>query len=325
MRAELVVLLPLLAQQIRAQQFVVPGIQYKQGAKNDVLVPTKGNLGGWCKMHGNVACIFEDVDTSTDPVNWKVKADCEQLQMQGDLTVTQLPQATAYIFGQMDDGVIRVQESLRTHKKLRKLGLQNNFIGPAGAAALATALQENYHINVIYLGFNRLGPAGAANLANGIKIQQLPGGTAHKAATGLTELYLDANVLGDVGAGAVADLIRHAGLLRVLSLQANRITDVGATRIKDAVMTTGSLISLNLIENEISKPILDTIATKLEGNCCRVLDTELFYRCQIPCDVEANARGTVCKKNCKQEAAAIQSVYKVAGKCCERLKMTRCV
>ena len=84
-------------------------------------------------------------------------------------------------------------------------------------------------IHSIYLTLNRLGPGlatmhlsaaaafygslycvteGANILADAISFQQRPTGAAMDDNNGLKELYLDSNVLGDVGAIAIAKMLR---------------------------------------------------------------------------------------------------------------------
>ena len=63
------------------------------------------------------------------------------LMAQRLLEVTTIPRATVYVDGMMDLGVLALQESLKVHPNLEKIGLNNNKIGPEAAKGLAYVIR----------------------------------------------------------------------------------------------------------------------------------------------------------------------------------------
>jgi hypothetical protein len=65
-----------------------------------------------------------------------------------------------------DDGAIALAASLSSNSQLQRLWLQHNAIGPAGAMALATAMQHNTSCtNLKLLQGNEVAPKDVAQMA----------------------------------------------------------------------------------------------------------------------------------------------------------------
>jgi len=97
------------------------------------------------------------------------------------------------------------------------------------------------------------------------------------------ELYLDSNVIGDIGASAIARMLlpSKATLLRTISVRSNRITNVGGKLILDSIKKNNGILEVDLAENAISESILAQISTKLDQNCCSYLYFTVLFREQV--------------------------------------------
>jgi len=143
---------------------------------------------------------------------------------------------------------------------------------------------------------------------------------------GLEEIYLDSNVIGDIGAQAISNLLdpKAATLLRTISIVSNRITDVGATAILEKMAKNTGLLSLNMDANPISASIMSQITAKLEKNCCAYLYTMVLYREEDLCStMEELTKG--CFDNAKILAQTIMDYYEPQVQCCARVRMNRCL
>ena len=269
---------------------------------------------------------------------WKVESHCKKLMVQGLLEVTFLPRATTYVYGMFDAGVMSLQESLKWHPNLEMIGLNNNKIGPEAAKSLGYVIRAEarhpvtkmlYRTNKIkglYLTLNRLGPEGANTIVDAIIYQQRYGGPAFMTNDGLEELFLDSNVIGDIGASAIARMLHpsKATLVRRVSLRSNRITDVGAKQILNNIQTNNGILELDLALNPISPSILAPIKAKLDANCCVFLYFMIKHREEDICR-EAIPIKKKCIDDAKTLATTIRNHYEPDQRCCERVKMNRCI
>jgi len=189
-------------------------------------------------------------------------------------------------------------------------------------------------IKALYLPLNRLGPEGVREIVDAIRFQQRSTGPGILSNNGLQMLYVDANVIGDLGAQAISELIMPVGtdvygsilfsapaqLLNVISLRSNRITDKGATILLDAISKASwaglkNIRALMLDDNPISPGILNQIRLKLEINCCSQLYSIIFNR---------RMDATLNEGASKFEANEIREYYRVREMCCQRIKWDSC-
>jgi len=231
-----------------------------------------------------------------------------------------------------------LQESLKAHPTLQKIGLNNNKIGPEAAKVLAYIIRaEGRHpstkqlfrtnkIKSLFLTLNRLGPEGANTLADAIIFQQRYGGPAFMTNDGLEEIFLDSNVIGDIGASAIARMLHpsKATLLRTISIRSNRITDIGAQQILDNIQKNDGLLEIDLAENSISTDILTKIKTKLDENCCKYLYFMVLFREEGICQAQIPIQSS-CFNGAKLLAEKIRDHYKPRTECCKRVKFNRCL
>lgn len=84
--------------------------------------------------------------------------------------------------------------------------------------------------------------------------------------TGLVELLLDGNSLGDAGAELLGKSLRYNGTLKKLSLVRNGITSCGANALALALKFNGQLRTLNLSANRISNHGATGLAVALTIN-----------------------------------------------------------
>jgi len=110
---------------------------------------------------------------------------------------------------------------LRASRNLRRLGLASCRIGPAGARLLADALRDHPSLVFLNLGWTRA-----------------------------TEAVRESgNRIGDEGCEALADLLRHNRVLRVLDLARNDIGPAGLAHLADALSTNTTLVNLRHPQN----------------------------------------------------------------------------
>ena len=147
--------------------------------------------------------------------------------------------------------------------------LANNQLGAGAAASLGRAMTANAlstRLRELDLFENALGDAGAIALADGVR---------H--ATRLEQLWLGRNGIGAEGGSAIADAIAARPSLRFVSLRDNRIGAAGCAALARALSVTGSgLNTLDLSANELDDAALGELAAMLrtsesltELNCTR--------------------------------------------------------
>ncbi|MCU0686965.1 MAG: DUF924 family protein, partial [Polyangiaceae bacterium] len=131
---------------------------------------------------------------------------------------------------------------------LESLYLSCNRLGDGGAEAIAKALRSNHRLRRLSLASNRVGPRGANALAEALaghpSLELLDLGFT-KATNTVGEL---GNFLGDEGARAIARMLEHNQVLRVLDLLHNFITQIGVNHLRDALEVNRSLLSLQLTQ-----------------------------------------------------------------------------
>lgn len=123
-----------------------------------------------------------------------------------------------------DEGAAALAHALNGHPSLRLLDLNGNFIGDAGAAAIGRLLRAPAPPAVVAplgdlrLHDNLIGPVGAAALAEAAASNSV-----------LTSLMLSGNPISDDGAVALANVLRHPDrALRRLYLANTGIGETGA-------------------------------------------------------------------------------------------------
>jgi hypothetical protein len=128
------------------------------------------------------------------------------------------------------------------HSPLVVLWLENNYIYPKGAEALAEVLSASPSLRYIYMAHNWIDNSGVTALSS-IALRQL-------------EVFnLAYNEIGPVGARSMAHHLRdeHSSTLRTLILESNHLGDEGAICIADSLKANTTLIFLDLRYNEIRK------------------------------------------------------------------------
>lgn len=199
-----------------------------------------------------------------------------------------------------DDDVAALVPALRCSGRIDTLDLRDNFVGPTGAASLASllrsprgaglkrlrlesngvgdegcrslsdALRRNWSLLFLNLTDADVGPDGAAALADGLRHNR-----------GLESLNLSRNVrMGSEGAEILAAAYlkgrqgwcanyhgdRYPGLVH-LDLSDTGVGDDGAAAIADAMKTNGALSDLDLSRNGLTSAGASSIANALEINC----------------------------------------------------------
>lgn len=145
---------------------------------------------------------------------------------------------TSWLIALLSGQLLRIKNANRI--PLETLGLGVNAIGPAGAAALATALGSCPSCPLKTLGLyrNKMGDEGAAALAEHLVAPNQ---------IGLHSLFLGGNDIGDRGAQALAAGLKSNTKLGILSLEGGSIGDDGAVALGDALgQGTSAITSLDI-------------------------------------------------------------------------------
>lgn len=176
-----------------------------------------------------------------------------------------------------EGGTRAIAEVVREGTVLRTLDLVQTGLDAAGLAELVDALLTGRRVTRVYLGGNRLGPEGAAHLARLVS------------AGVLAELYVPAAFLGDAGAAALTEGLRSApsGALRRLSVASNGIgpralADLVATAARAGVELVDAARvraagTLGADDNRLDEPAAAVIGAALGGGPHRLAYLDLRH------------------------------------------------
>lgn len=153
------------------------------------------------------------------------------------------------------EGCDLVARSLSPNHTVRKVLMQNHFIGDNGAEALAKMLCVNTTVEYLDLYGNNIGDRGVEALA-----QALYGHDS------LSCLCLDGNLMTDRGAAALAQAARCNRTLKSLQLSYNRITKLGGQALLDALNVNMHLETINLNGNDVPPFVVSQLAAALARN-----------------------------------------------------------
>ena len=132
----------------------------------------------------------------------------------------------------VNDGVVALCDALTALPRLVALDLSSNFLGPKGAAPLASAIVDAgslAQLRVLSVSSNRLGNAGVEALC-----------AALPRLSRLAELDLAQNEVAAPGARACASMLRGFPSLSSLTLSNNPLGDAGVTALSDALVAGGA-------------------------------------------------------------------------------------
>ena len=182
-----------------------------------------------------------------------------------------------------DSEAVQLAVVLPLCAKLKALRLVGNKIGPAGVAAIGTALKSMVMLEELNLNDNDLGDEGAKTIGGALKLNTLTTlglkfsgigdegvkaiGGALKSNTALTTLDLSSNADISCESGkAIGEALRENQAMTWLSLAGNWLGDEGAIAISEALRVNVTLKELRLMANNISEPGGSTIAQALPLN-----------------------------------------------------------
>ena len=187
------------------------------------------------------------------------------------------------------DAAVKIQDLLDRYQWPSVLLLDDCFISPTGAAAIADALKGNEVLTNLYLPGNNIGgtdyieasevegeskEVGAkvvyqgremvvikcvdyAHFDNELKLSDvtyIPAiADALKVNWVLTDLDLSDNKISDVGAAAIAEALRGNGVLKRLDISDNDIGPTGGVAIAEALRGNGVLTSLDVGSNGLTE------------------------------------------------------------------------
>jgi len=173
--------------------------------------------------------------------------------------------------GLLDQGAIAVIEALADNVGLRHLYLGTNGLTEASAEALAQVLRHVDRLESLFVSCNRLGDAGVRHLADALRHNRT-----------LVRLGLASNRLGPAAAEALAEALVDHPRLRLLDLGWTRATaavgelgnsvgNQGARALAELLRHNHVLQALDLSHNRISQAGIDAITEVLEHNRSLVL------------------------------------------------------
>lgn len=202
-----------------------------------------------------------------------------------------------------DDDVAQLVPALRSSGRIETLDLRDNFVGPAGAASLASLLRSpgGGGLRRLRLETNGVGDGGCRSLAEALRRPERAN-VRHRGGSGgggpsLEFLNLTDADVGPEGAAALASGLRTNRAMACLNLSRNvrigplgaesiaasylkgslslvhldlsetGMGDEGASAVADALKSNGTLSDLDLSRNGITSVGAGAIASSLEINC----------------------------------------------------------
>jgi Ran GTPase-activating protein (RanGAP) involved in mRNA processing and transport len=135
-----------------------------------------------------------------------------------------------------------VKMALSQNANLTELKLGYNNLGDIGVTILAGGIAAHPTLNLLDLGFNNIGDDGIRALMDGLhqtQQQRQTNNTTTNNGNGgtLQTLYLAGNLVGEDGAMAIADCIRHGNTrLHKLYMTGNKIGGEGVKAITEAIL-----------------------------------------------------------------------------------------
>jgi Ran GTPase-activating protein (RanGAP) involved in mRNA processing and transport len=134
--------------------------------------------------------------------------------------------------------------ALCQNANLTELKLAYNNLGDVGVTILAGGIATHATLTLLDLGFNNVGDDGICALMNGLhQRHQKQQQQQQKYRGTLQTLYLAGNLVGEDGAIAIADCIRHGNTrLQKLYMTGNRIGGEGVKAITEAILEEGNHI-----------------------------------------------------------------------------------
>ena len=151
-----------------------------------------------------------------------------------------------------DNGAADIAKNVRGDS-LHSLKLCCNFIGSAGAKALANALKKCKGLSSLDLSSNMIGWNGVKALGDALSV-----------CTSLTSLNLSGNSINDSGAVAIANGLKKLSLLELINISNNSIGKHGIKALTDAFKVHTNLTSLNLSGNSIGNDGAKALADVLK-------------------------------------------------------------
>lgn len=157
-----------------------------------------------------------------------------------------------------DKGIAAIATRLLTNEWLKGLNLGGNpVIGAQGAITLSVALSFNTSLLLLNLGGCNMGDAEVSTLVSGLETNP-----------NLSKLYLCSNSIGNLGASALATVLRKAACpIERLWLGNNKIQDSGVNIIAEAVSYNARLqwldLSVNAITDNSAIPLVSMLFTNV--------------------------------------------------------------
>lgn len=145
------------------------------------------------------------------------------------------------------------------------LNLNNAGIGSAGVKLVASALERNTTLVVLFLDNNGIGSSGCQALAGSV--------ARHPS---LEFLFLSYNAVGNTGAKALAKALKENKKLQVIKLMSCEISTQGAVALGEALRYNSTLKTLNLEGNRVGDQGALALASDLKDNAS-LLHLDLRY------------------------------------------------
>ncbi len=158
-----------------------------------------------------------------------------------------------------DHEALHLAEGFHHSAALQEVNMMGISVSDLGAIAIADGLLHSKTLKVLSIG----GIQGRLFLMSGTT------GTTSMETTHLPPeltLNMSCNQVGDSGATAIAEALRHNQTLTTLNMSQNRVGDSGATAIAEAVCHNQTLTTLDMSENRVGYSGATAIVEALRHN-----------------------------------------------------------
>jgi Ran GTPase-activating protein (RanGAP) involved in mRNA processing and transport/GTPase SAR1 family protein len=152
-----------------------------------------------------------------------------------------------------DESAQAIADALMVNSSLNSFSVHGGTISAVGARIIAKSLEENTSLTSVGLGNYKIGNEGAEAIAHAMTVQAslALSLSLETPPFGFRLLYLSSCSIGDAGAEAIGEALKHYPSLETLRLANNNIGDAGGHSIGQALSVNDSLKWLELSGNQI--------------------------------------------------------------------------
>ena len=240
--------------------WLVAAVAQSKAVKEVRLAHNKIGAPGWALLAGSepiLAGMLAEHGVKLGDTTWNLEckyiydADCGWLGVAISMA-TELKELKMYGNYVGGAGAEALAEGLANCGTLEKVDLRTSKIGDAGAQALAAAFRNCPKLETVLLSKNKIGEAGAQALAAAFRICLNP-----------RTIDMAHNAIGDVGAAALFHGLVNCPNLESLDLSDNAIGDAAAAALGRGLANCPNLESLDLSNNSIGDDTAEALVAAL--------------------------------------------------------------